>query len=152
MAIAQFLILPNRDQLIFDHLPQVHLLARRLHARCPREVELDDLVSAGTVGLLQAINRFDPARECKLKTLAEHRIRGAMLDYLRQLDPLSRAVRKFVRDRDAAQVRLAAELGRSPIDEEIAEAVGVSVMRYRRLQVTVRAAKVVSIELAARAV
>ena len=143
MAVAEPVTAVNRDQLILDRLPQVHLLARRLHARCPREVELDDLVSAGTVGLLQAVNRFDPARQCKLKTLAEHRIRGAMLDYLRQLDPLPRAVRKFVRDRDAAQVRLAAQLGRPPDEDEIAEAVGVSVMRYRRLQVTVRAAKVV---------
>ena len=74
----------NRDQIILDHLPQVELLARRLHRRCP-QVELDDLISAGTVGLIQAVDRFDPSRNLKLKTLAEHRISGALLDYLRQV-------------------------------------------------------------------
>jgi RNA polymerase sigma factor (sigma-70 family) len=86
--------------MIIDHLPQVELLARRVHRRCP-QVELDDLISAGTVGLIRAVDRFDPTRNLKLKTLAEHRIQGALLDYLRQLDPLPRAVREFQKRRDA---------------------------------------------------
>ena len=142
----------ERDQLILAHMPQVQLLAYRLHCKCPREVELDDLVSAGTIGLLQAVNRFDPKRECKLKTLAEHRIRGAMLDFLRQLDPLPRAVRKFVKNRDAAKTRLALVLGRPADDSEIADAIGIDITRYRRLEVTVRAARVVHLDIVDRSV
>lgn len=72
-----------RESLILDPLPQVELLARRLHRRCP-QVELDDLIQAGTIGLIQAVDRYDESRGCPLKTIAEHRIRGALLDYLRQ--------------------------------------------------------------------
>ena len=75
-----------------------------------------------------------------------------MLDYLRQLDPLPRAVRKFVKDRDAAKARLTLELGRSADDEEIADAIGIDIIRYRRLEVTVRAARVVGLDIADRAV
>jgi len=89
-----------REELIVSHLPQVELLARRLHHRCP-QVELEDLISAGTIGLIQAVDRFDPKRNVKLNTLAEHRISGAMLDYLRRIDPLSRDVRRFQKQRDA---------------------------------------------------
>jgi len=78
----------------------VELLARRLHRRCP-QVELDDLISVGTVGQIKAVERYDPSRNLKLKTLAEHRIQGALLDYLRHLDPLPRAARKFQKRRDA---------------------------------------------------
>ena len=87
-----------RDAMILAHLSQVELLARRLHRRCP-QVELDDLIQAGTIGLIQAIDKFDPSRNLKVKTLAEHRIRGAMLDYLRQIDPLPRSVRQFQKRR-----------------------------------------------------
>jgi RNA polymerase sigma factor for flagellar operon FliA len=69
----------HREQLILAHMPQVELLARRLHRRCP-QVELDDLISVGTVGWIQAVDRFDPSRNLKLKTLAEHRINGALLE------------------------------------------------------------------------
>ena len=68
----------SREQLILDHMPQVRLLATRQHRLCPPSVELDDLMSVATVGLLQAVEKFRPERGFKLKTLAEHRIRGAM--------------------------------------------------------------------------
>ena len=90
----------NRDEMILSQMPQVELLARRLHRRC-QQVELDDLISAGTIGLIQAVDRFDPSRNLKLKTLAEHRISGALLDYLRHIDPLPRNVRRFQKQRDA---------------------------------------------------
>lgn len=95
----------HREALILDHMPQVELLARRLHRRCP-QVEIDDLVSAGTVGVIQAVDRFDPTRNLKLKTLAEHRFSGATLDYLRHIDPLPRSVRRFQKQRDAVIAEL----------------------------------------------
>lgn len=136
----------ERERLILAHLPQVHLLAGRLHRHCPRCVEMDDLISVGIVGLMQAVDRFQPERGLKLKTLAEHRIRGAMADYLRTLDPLSRQVRRFVRQREAMIALLTAQLGRQPENAELADALGLSTERYRRFEVRARAAQIVSLE------
>ncbi len=76
----------EREQLILEHLPQVRLIARRIHERLPESVTLDDLISTGIVGLIKAIDRFDPTQNVKLKTYAEYKIRGAILDSLRSLD------------------------------------------------------------------
>ena len=130
----------NRDQIILDHLPQVELLARKLHRRCP-QVELDDLISAGTIGLIGAVDRFDPARNCKLKTLAEHRIRGAMLDYLRQLDPLPRAVRQFQKRRDAVTTP-----SENPTPDELAAILGLSTRKVIQWSRMVRASKTIPFE------
>jgi len=123
----------EREQSILAHLPQVKLLARRIHRRCPPSVLLEDLESAGVTGLIEAADRYDCRRNFKFKTLADHRIRGAMLDYLRSLDPLPRAVRRFVRDRDTATVNLQHVLDCCPSEMEIAAALGISMERYRCL-------------------
>jgi RNA polymerase sigma factor for flagellar operon FliA len=117
-----------------------------MHRRYPHQVEPDDLISVGTVGLIQAVDRFRPERGWKLKTLDEHRIHGAILHYLRSLDPLPRAIRRFVRQHDEAHVRLEHTLGRPPVLAELAEALGLSIERYRRLESAVRAAQVVSLD------
>jgi RNA polymerase sigma factor for flagellar operon FliA len=132
-----------REELILSHMAQVQLLARRLHRRCP-QVELDDLISAGTIGLIQAVDRFDPNRNRKLKTLAEHRIRGAMLDYLRHIDPLPRSVRRFQKQRDVliAQFSTAGEV---PSDVRISQALGVSSRKYVMLSQMIAAAEPISI-------
>jgi RNA polymerase sigma factor for flagellar operon FliA len=88
-----------REELTISHMPRLKLLARRLHRRCP-QVGFDNLMSTGTIGLIQAVDRFDTKRNLKVKTLAEYRIRGAMLDYLRHIDPLPRSVRCFQKQRD----------------------------------------------------
>ncbi len=134
----------HREELILAHIPQVELLARRLHGRCP-QVELDDLISAGTIGLIQAVDRFDPSRNLKLKTLAEHRIHGALLDYLRHIDPLPRTVRQFQKRRDAAMAELAS-VGEIPTCEQIAESLGVPIRKYVRLSLMVTASETVPIE------
>ena len=121
----------NRDQLILDHLPQVELLARRLHRRCPHQVELDDLISAGTVGLIRAVDRFDPSRNLKLKTLAEHRIQGALLDYLRHVDPLPRAARQFQKRRDAILASYAQT--EIPTKGQLAELLGLPERKFVQL-------------------
>ena len=76
----------ERERMILEHLPQVRLIARRIHERLPESVNLDDLISTGTLGLIAAIDRFDPNHNVKLKTYAEYKIRGAILDSLRGLD------------------------------------------------------------------
>ena len=113
----------HRDNLILSHMPQVRFLALQQYRRCP-QVELDDPVSCGTIDLIKAVDRFDPTRNLKLKTLAEHRIRGAMLDYLRQIDPLPRSAPFFQKQRDAVMDALSA-YGEIPGHEEIAKALGV---------------------------
>lgn len=133
----------RREDLILAHLPQVGLLARRLHRRCPR-LELDDLISAGTIGLIQAVDRFDPSRNLKLKTHADHRIRGAMLDYLRQLDPLPRNARRFQKQRDAVMEEFA-KVGEIPTCEQIAQSLGVSMCKFVRLSVMITASETTSI-------
>jgi RNA polymerase sigma factor FliA len=136
----------QREELILAHLPQVRLLALRMRRRCPRYVEIDDLVSAGVVGLIQAVDRFQPEHQCQLKTLAEHHIRGAILDYLRLLDPLPRSVRRLVRERDEVAARIERHLGRPPQEAELAEALGLSIERYRRLALAVRASQTLSLD------
>ena len=134
----------HREELILAHIPQVELLARRLHRRCP-QAELDDLISAGTVGLIQAVDRFDPSRNLKLRTLADHRIRGAMLDYLCQIDPLPRSVRRFQKQRNAVMAELA-DADVIPTCEQLAESLGIPVRKYVRLSLMVTASKTISIE------
>src|SRR5581483_6586210 len=84
----------DRDALIMQHLPQVRMIARRIHSRLPQYFSLDDLISTGVVGLLEAIDRYDPTKHAQLNTFAEHRIRGAILDSLRGLDWAPRDTRK----------------------------------------------------------
>jgi RNA polymerase sigma factor for flagellar operon FliA len=146
MSYVSSLKASEREQLILAQLPQVRLIATRIYHRCPKQVELDDLVSAGTLGLIHAVDRYSPERGCLLKTLAEHRIRGAILDYLRRLDPLSRSARRFVKERAKTYLRLESELGRSPDSAELAEALGLSIERYRKFEWAVRAAHVVSLD------
>lgn len=132
-----------REETILAHLPQVELLARRLHRRCP-QVELEDLISIGTIGLIRAVDRFDPGRGCLVKTIAEHRIRGALLDYLRALDPLPRRVRRFQKERDD---RLAGCAGEEfPETGELARSLGVTERQYRQWSAMIAASVTVSLE------
>jgi len=133
----------HREELILTHMPQVKLFAQRLYRRCP-QAELDDLMSVATIGLIQAVDRFDPDRHLKLKTLAEHRIRGALLDYLRHIDPLPRSVRRFQKQRDAVIDEFSVA-GRVPSDANLAEALGVSTSKYITLSRMITAAEPISI-------
>jgi len=92
----------EREQLILEHLPQVRLIARRIHERLPESVNLEDLVSTGVVGLISAIDRFDSSHNVKLKTYAEYKIRGAILDSLRGLDWAPRQQRKKAKQIESA--------------------------------------------------
>jgi RNA polymerase sigma factor for flagellar operon FliA len=122
----------TREERILNHLPLVRLIAREIHRQCPRTVALEDLVSAGTIGLIQAVDRYNATHGTQLGTLADHRIRGAMLDHLRSLDPLPRALRRFTRKQQECQARLRAELGREPEEDEIAKAMHIPLAVYRR--------------------
>src|SRR5581483_3352853 len=109
-----------REKLILEHLPQVKLIARRIHERLPVSVSLDDLISAGVVGLIAAIDRYDASHDVKLKTYAEYKIRGAILDSLRGLDWAPRQQRKRAKLIEAAIAALEQTHHRMPTEEEIA--------------------------------
>ena len=122
----------QRQRLILKHLPQVRLLARRIHGRLPESVHLDDLVSNGVVGLISAIDRFDPSREIQLSTYAQHKIKGEILDGLRRMDWASRQQRKQAKQIEAAVAAAEQRSQRLPTDEEIAAALNIPVDVYRR--------------------
>jgi RNA polymerase sigma factor FliA len=122
----------EREQLILEHLPQVRLVARKIHERLPDSVCLEDLLSAGVIGLINAIDNFDPRQNVKLKTYAEFRIRGAILDSLRQTDWAPRLKRRQAREFEAAISRVEQRLGRTPEEEEIALELNLSLDEYRQ--------------------
>jgi len=128
----------KRDRLILEHLPQVRLLARRIHDRLPGNVSLDDLVSTGTLGLISAIDRFDPSRQVTLRTYAEHKIKGRILDSLRQLDWAPRQQRKHAKQIEAAIAAAEQRFQRSPTEAEIATELRLTVDGYHQWQVNVR--------------
>jgi RNA polymerase sigma factor FliA len=136
----------QREQLILEHLPQVRLIARRIHDRLPESVSLDDLVSTGIVGLISAIDRFDASHNVKLKTYAEYKIRGAILDSLRGLDWAPRQQRKRSKQIEAAISRAEQKLHRSPSEEEIATELGLSIEEYHEWLVDVRGLNLGSLE------
>lgn len=136
----------ERERLILEHLPQVRLIARRIHERLPESVSLDDLVSTGIVGLISAIDRFDPAHNVKLKTYAEYKIRGAILDSLRGLDWAPRQQRRRSKQIERAIAELEQQLKRPPSEEEIAASLGVSLEEYHDWLVEIRGLNVGSLE------
>ncbi len=122
---------PTREQLILEHLPQVKLIARRIHERLPVSVSLDDLISTGVLGLIAAIDRYDSTHEVKLKTFAEYKIRGAILDSLRGLDWAPRQQRKRAKQIEAAIACLEQEHQRTPTEDEIAAYLHLSLAEYQ---------------------
>lgn len=140
------LTMEEREQLILDHLPQVRLIARRIHERLPESVNIEDLVSTGTLGLISAIDRFDPAHNVKLKTYAEYKIRGAILDSLRGLDWAPRQQRRRSKQIEQAVSALEQKLKRAPSEDEIAAGLGVSLEEYHDWLVEIRGLNVGSLE------
>ena len=128
----------ERHCLILQHLPQVRLLARRIHGRLPESVSLDDLVSTGIVGLISAVDRFDPSRHVQLRAYAEHKIKGGILDSLRCLDWASRQQRRRAKQIDAAIAAVEQRLHRAPTEQEIATELNLTIDRYREWQVGLR--------------
>lgn len=120
----------ERERLILEHLPQVRLIARRIHERLPESVSLEDLISAGVVGLIGAIDHFDPGHNVKLKTYAEYKIRGAILDSLRELDWAPRQKRKMAKQVQAAIQAASQRLQREPTEEEIAGELNLDIGQY----------------------
>ena len=123
----------ERERLLVEQLPQVKYIAKRIHDRLPPHVLLEDLVHAGILGLIEAIQRYDPARHVELKSYAKHRIHGAILDSLRDLDWSPRPLRRKARRIEEAQQRLRARLGYSPSESQLAEELGLGLDKFQHL-------------------
>jgi RNA polymerase sigma factor for flagellar operon FliA len=135
--IAEYTV-EEREKLILDQMPQVRHIARRIHETLPGNVCLDDLISSGIVGLITAVDNFDSSQPVKLKTYAEYKIRGAILDSLRSMDWASRHRRKKYKDIEAAISSAGKKLQRSPTEEEIAAEMKVTIGEYRARLVEVQ--------------
>jgi RNA polymerase sigma factor for flagellar operon FliA len=126
-------VVSDRDRMLLEHLPTVRYLARRIHERLPQHVELDDLVSAGVVGLIDAFSKFDHTKKVKFKSYAQFRIRGAILDSLRTLDWSPRELRRKGRAVEEAIRSATQKLGRVPSEQEIAGEMKLGLAEYQQL-------------------
>ena len=134
------------DTMLKHYSPLVRRLAHQMIAKLPANVELDDLIQVGMIGLTDALSRFDVAQGVQFETFATQRIRGAMLDELRGNDYLSRGTRKQQRSIESAVHKLQQRLGRAPAESEIAREMGVSLLEYQELLGKVRGTQLVYLE------
>jgi RNA polymerase sigma factor for flagellar operon FliA len=123
----------ERERILVEQLPQVRYLARRIHERLPRHVPLEDLVHAGVVGLIDALGKFDQSKHVQFSSYAKFRIRGAILDSLRELDWSPRELRRKGRMIEQAHSTLAGTLGRAPTESEIARELGLELREFQSL-------------------
>jgi RNA polymerase sigma factor for flagellar operon FliA len=128
----------RRDRVVLEHLPLVKAIAVRVHENLPVHVEVDDLVHAGVLGLFDAATKFNPEKQVAFSAYAKHRIKGAILDSLRQLDWASRDMRRRHKQVEAATRELAATLQRNPTEAEVAGKLGMDVERMRTMMLDLR--------------
>lgn len=117
----------NRDQLITEYLPYVKRIVQRIAVHLPASIDVDDLMNVGVIGLIQAVDRYDPKRDNKFMTYAAFRIKGAVLSELRSRDFLSRSNRRKIRELDNAYLKLEQKFGRAVEDFEVADELGVDI-------------------------
>ncbi len=137
----------EREEIILEHLPQVNWIALRIHEKLPPGIELDDLISAGIVGLMAAVDKYDPGHNCSLKTYAEYKIRGAILDSIRGLDGIPTHKRKRVKQVQAAIAKAEQTLHRTPGEEEISAELGISLEEYQHWMQELRAVSLGSLDV-----
>jgi len=135
-----------RDQLIMDYAPLIRFVAQRISARLPSNIEIDDLISAGVIGLMDAIEKYDPSRDNKFKTYAEFRIRGAILDELRSQDWVPRSVRDKAKRVERTFAELEQKLGRTATDTEVSTQLGMNLNEYYEMISKVKAVSLLSVD------
>ncbi|MEO8596900.1 MAG: FliA/WhiG family RNA polymerase sigma factor [Candidatus Solibacter sp.] len=133
-----------RDQIVLDHLSLVKAIAIRVHESLPVHVDLDDMVHAGVMGLFDAVDKYDGAKNVQFHSYAKHRIKGAILDSLRQMDWASRDLRRRQKQVESTTRDLASKLGRTPSSHEVAGQMGVGLERWHRMQLELSTVGLVS--------
>jgi len=137
-AAQQNARLARRDHVVLEHLPLVKAIAVRVHENLPVHVDMDDLVHAGILGLFDAASKYNPEKQVAFSSYAKHRIKGAILDSLRQLDWASRDMRRRHKQVEAATRDLAGTLQRNPTEAEVAEKLGMDPERWRGMMLDLR--------------
>jgi len=145
-ATWQGLTMVEKNNFVEQYSPLIRYLADRLAARLPDHIVKDDLISSGVIGLIDALDKFEPERGFLFKTYAEFRIKGAMLDELRSMDWVPRTVRKKANDLDKVWRRLELDLGRPPTDEESAGELNMEMGSYLKLLDEVRVINMLDLE------
>jgi RNA polymerase sigma factor for flagellar operon FliA len=129
---------------VLDHLPLVKAIAIRVHENLPVHVDLDDLIHAGVLGLFDAVTKYDSDKNVAFHSYAKHRVKGAILDSLREMDWASRDLRKRQKQVDSVTRDLSSKLGRAPVETEVATEMGLSMVKWRRMLIELRTVGVVS--------
>jgi RNA polymerase sigma factor FliA len=143
-AAQQNAKLARRDRVVLEHLPLVKAIAIRVHENLPVHVDVDDLVHSGVLGLFDAASKYNPEKQVAFSSYAKHRIKGAILDSLRQLDWASRDMRRRHKQVEAATRELAATLQRNPTEAEVAQKLGIDQERWRSMMLDLRNVGLVS--------
>jgi RNA polymerase sigma factor for flagellar operon FliA len=136
----------TKEKLIIEYSPLIKFIAQKIAVRLPSNIEFDDLVSSGVIGLMDAIDKYDPTRDNKFKTYAEFRIRGAILDELRAQDWVPRSVREKAKQLERAHVKLEQGLGRIPTEEELIEELKITKDEYYDLLNQVKSVSILSLD------
>jgi RNA polymerase sigma factor FliA len=139
------------QRIVLEQMPQVKYIARRIHEHLPQHVPYEDLVHAGIVGLIDALNKFDSEKNVKFASYAKFRIRGAILDSLREMDWSPRDLRRKSRQIDTVMQKLQTELGRTVSEPELAKAMGLSLAELHGLLNEIRGLEVTSLQAEANA-
>lgn len=136
----------TKEKLILEYASLIKFIAQKIAVRLPSNIEFDDLVSSGVIGLMDAIDKYDPTRDNKFKTYAEFRIRGAILDELRAQDWVPRSVREKAKQLERAHIRLEQRLGRVPTEDEIVMELGITKDEYYDLLNQVKSVSILSLD------
>ncbi len=136
---------PFVEEEVKNHLPLVRQVVQRMLPRKPPEIPTEDLISWGTVGLLDAMRKYDSSREASFSTYAQYRIRGSILDYLRRCDWLPRSIRQKSHDMEAATLRLERRFGRPPAEEEVAREMNLTLEEYAQTVSAVGSTNIVAV-------
>lgn len=143
------LTLEQKNLIIAEYAPLIKFIAQKISMRLPANIELDDLISSGVIGLMDAIDKYDQTRDNKFKTYAEFRIRGAILDELRAQDWVPRSIRDKAKALERAATQLESDLGRIPEDQEVADYMEITIEEYYSLVNQAKPVSVLSIDEAA---
>ena len=135
------------DQLLLEQLPQVKFIARRIHERLPQHVPFDDLLHAGIVGLIDAMHKYDASKNVRFASYAKFRIRGAILDSLRDMDWSPRDLRRKARRLETTMQKLQTELGHSASEPELAAAMGMTLEEFQHMLDEIRGLEVGSLQI-----
>ena len=136
----------NKDEFVVEFTPLVKRIAYHMMAKLPASVQVDDLIQAGMIGLLDAINRYEGSYGRQFESYASQRIRGSILDELREADWLPRSMRKKMRDLETSMRKLEQNLGHSPSEQELSEELDISLNEYHKILQNARGAQLIYYE------